>query len=98
MRHTRSSNKQIRKWQLNTIALAMTILLCACGGGGSAPEINNVSVSNGLSADHEYRPGTGVVPEGGNWTASSMAFTVSADGSQVDHFEVSYSGRAHNDT
>ena len=77
--------------------MAMTLLLCACGGGASAPEIASVSVGNGLSDEHEFQPGTGILPEGGDWVASSMAFRISDDGTLVEAFEVSYAGRAHNE-
>jgi hypothetical protein len=75
----------------------MILLLCACGGGASAPEIASVSVGNGLSDEHEFQQGTGILPDGGDWVASSMAFRVSGDGTLVAFFEVSYADRARNE-
>jgi hypothetical protein len=86
-----------RQWLLYGLMISMTLLLCACGGGASAPEVASVSVGNGLSDEYEFKPGTGVLPEGGDWSAGSMAFSVSADGSLVERFEVSYTGRASNE-
>jgi hypothetical protein len=85
-----------RQWLLHGLMMAMTLLLCACGGG-TAPEIGSVSVGNGLSDEHEFQAGTGILPDGGHWVASSMAFRVSGDGTLVAVFEVSYAGRAHNE-
>jgi hypothetical protein len=73
------------------------LILCACGGGGSAPEIGNVAVNDDSSDSYEFTPGTGVVPQGGDWSASKMAFYVSDDGSLVESFEVDYSGSASNE-
>jgi hypothetical protein len=75
----------------------MVLLLGACGGGGSAPEIGSVAVNDDSSDSYEFTPGTGVVPQGGDWTASKMAFRVSDDGSLVESFNVDYSGRASNE-
>ncbi|MEJ2642823.1 MAG: hypothetical protein P8010_25005 [Desulfosarcinaceae bacterium] len=73
------------------------LILCACGGGASAPEIGSVSVNNGQSDPYEFQPGTGIVPQGGDWSASRITFRVSEDASLVESFEVSFSGRASNE-
>jgi hypothetical protein len=77
--------------------IGLMLLLCACGSGSSAPDIGNVTVSNGMSDEYEFHPGTGITPQGGNWTASQMEFRVTGDGSLVERFEVSYAGRASNE-
>jgi hypothetical protein len=99
VRHTEKSNRLqrlLRQWILLGIA-GLVLLFCACGGGGSAPEIGNVAVDNDQSIPFESKPGTGILPKGGDWTASQMAFRVATDGSLVESFEVSYSGRASNE-
>jgi hypothetical protein len=93
----RQSDKVNKRIWLLLVMTGLVLLLCACGGGGSAPEIGNVAVDNGQSDSHESQPGTGIVPQGGDWNASQMAFQVSSDGSMVESFEVSYSGRASNE-
>lgn len=94
MRHS----DRFDKWHwLLLKMMGLVLILCACGGGASAPEIGSVAVNNGQSNPYEFQPGTGIVPQGGDWTASQMAFRVNADGSLVESFEVSYSGRASNE-
>ena len=94
VRHQYTSAK--RQWLLHGLLIGLAWLLCACGGGASAPEIGSVSVGNGVADDYEFQPGTGVIPDGGAWTASSVSFRVSEGGTLVETFEVSYTGRASN--
>jgi hypothetical protein len=74
--------------------MGLVLILCACGGGASAPEIGNVAVNDD---SYESQPGTGILPQGGDWSASKMAFHVSDDGSLVESFEVNYTGHASNE-
>jgi hypothetical protein len=79
-----------------TVAIGlMLILLCACGADSNVPESG--SVSHGSQEVRQPPAETGIVPEGGSWTASQLNFSVSNDGGLVESFEVTYSGRATND-
>lgn len=81
----------------------MLILLSACGAGSNVPD--SYSTGNGASGARQpgadtgtqAAPGTGILPQGGGWSANQVNFTVSGDGAFVERFEVTYSGRATNE-
>jgi hypothetical protein len=86
-----------RQWLLQGLILGLILLLCACGQGAATPDIGSVSLGNGLSDEYEFKSGTGILPLGGDWTASRVDFRVNAEGTLVERFEVSYAGRASNE-
>jgi hypothetical protein len=94
----RQSDKFDKRYWLLIGLMGLVLILSACGGGSSAPDVDHVAVNNDNSDPYVFQPGTGIVPQGGDWTASQISFRVSDDGSLVESFEVSYSGRASNET
>jgi len=104
IKRKRAFNKTDKVFKALAIGL-MLMFLGACGAGSNVPD--SYSAGSGSSGARQpgmeietetgTETGTGIVPRGGDWTASQISFNVSDDGALVERFEVTYSGRATNE-